>query len=62
MTYPTLPQARATSDALLDRDAITGLQVTELPPAEGMLQWHLAVALLSGDPQRPFAATVPAVL
>ena len=55
----TPEQARQTSELLHARDAISGLEVTELPPAEGALQWRLAVALLSKNPADDFQNTVP---
>ena len=56
-----LSAARATSDALLQRPALHGLEVTELPPHEGAVQWALAVALRDDD-AAAFPATVPGAL
>jgi hypothetical protein len=55
-----IERARLVSDALVTREPIPGLEVTELPPAEGALQWRLAVALLGTNPANDFANTVPA--
>lgn len=41
------------------RTGIDGLDVTELPPAEGALQWRLAVALQGSNPARDFENTRP---
>jgi hypothetical protein len=47
--YPfTCLLAQRISDALASpaqRDAIPGLHVTELPPEEGAMQWHLCTQL-----------------
>lgn len=54
---------RATSLLLapmpLRNAGIEGLEVTELPPAEGALQWRLAVALQGKNPARDFENTRP---
>lgn len=42
-----------------ERTGIAGLEVTELPPAEGALQWRLAMALLGSNPARDFENTRP---
>ena len=55
-----IDRARGVSDALVTREPIHGLEVTELLPAEGSLQWRLAVALLGKDPAADFVNTVPA--
>ena len=59
-----LDNARATSDACLlfprlSRPAIPGLEVTELPPGEGWLQFRLARALFARNPARDFQNTQP---
>jgi len=54
-----LAQARAVSDALLSRPPIPGLEVTELPPAEGALQWRLAMVLSCRMPVPDFVNTEP---
>lgn len=41
------------------RTSIAGLEVTELPPAEGALQWRLAVALQGHNPALDFENTRP---
>lgn len=48
----TLEQARAISDQLLDHD-LEGLEVTELPPSEGAMQWRLALMLSDFEVTRP---------
>ena len=57
----TLQAARTTSDAMLQRPALQGLEVTELPPHEAAVQWALAVALRDDD-ATAFPATVPGAL
>lgn len=58
--YPiTCLLAQRISDALASpavRDAIPGLHVTELPPEEGAMQWHLCTQLRDAG----FAETGPA--
>lgn len=41
------------------RAGIDGLEVTELPLAEGALQWRLAMALQGTNPARDFENTQP---
>lgn len=48
-----LDQARAISDALLTQESIPLPEVTELPPAEGALQWRMAQALQDFEITRP---------
>lgn len=57
----TLAAARATSNALLERDAIDGLDVTELHGDEAAAQWGLAVALQRAH-EMAYAATKPGEL
>ena len=54
-----LDAARRVSDELMRPDLIPVGEVTELPPAEGALQWRLAKALQADDAARSFAVTVP---
>lgn len=59
MPAHTLDTARRSSDLLLTGLQIPAGEATELPPAEGLLQWRLAVALQADDAGRAFAATQP---
>jgi hypothetical protein len=56
--------ARRISDALTStpRDAIPGLHVTELPPEDGAMQWHLATQLREAGLGRATPAEMPAEL
>lgn len=54
----TPDRARWISDQLLTQDRIPVPEVTELPPAEGAIQWRLAVALMQDRPD--FENTIPA--
>jgi hypothetical protein len=68
--------AQRISDSLMSpplQDAIAGLQVTELPPEEGAMQWHLCTQLRDagcgetspaelGDCGEDFPVTAPAPL
>lgn len=56
---PSLATARRISDELMQPGFIPVGEVTELPPAEGALQWRLAKALQAEDAARAFAVTVP---
>lgn len=49
----TPSQARAISDALLTREPIHGLEVTELPPGEGWLMYVLECKLAEWDDTEP---------
>ena len=75
--YPiTTLIAQRISDSLMSpplQDAIAGLQVTELPPEDGAMQWHLATQLREagfgetspaelGDADDAFPVTAPAPL
>lgn len=55
----TAAAASAINVALLSRQPIPGLEVTELPPAEAAIQWRLAVALQGNNPARDFENTRP---
>jgi hypothetical protein len=53
--------AQRISDSLMSpplQDAIAGLQVTELPPEDGAMQWHLCTQLREAG----FGETSPAEL
>lgn len=60
--YPiTTLIAQRISDSLISpplQDAIAGLQVTELPPEDGAMQWHLCTQLREAG----FGETSPAEL
>jgi len=55
----TLDAARRTSDELTMPGQIPAGEATELPPAEGDLQWRLAKALQADDAAPAFANTRP---
>ncbi|WP_128000380.1 hypothetical protein [Piscinibacter defluvii] len=56
---PSLLSARRISDELARPDLLPIGEVTELPPAEGALQWRLAKALQADNFERAFAITQP---
>ncbi|HNU11730.1 MAG TPA: hypothetical protein PKJ45_10290 [Rubrivivax sp.] len=55
----TISEARRISDELARPGLLPVGEATELPPAEGALQWRLAKALQADDAARSFAITVP---